>query len=47
MSFCSSVNKVLLPEDTFLPEMNVRQLEFAYSAYVSFTKNKDRIPKFK
>ena len=28
------VDKFLLPGDRFMPEMNLRQLEFAYSACV-------------
>ena len=41
------VNKLLLAEDEFLPEMHVRQLGFTYSACGPFTKSKERITKFK
>ena len=30
-----------------MPEMHLRQPQFTYSAYVPFTKNKERIQKFK
>ena len=39
------VNKFLLVEDKFLPEMHLKQPGFTYSAYCPFTKNKDRIEK--
>ena len=41
------VNKFLLAEDKFMPEMNLRQPGFMYSACGPFTKNKERIQKFK
>ena len=41
------VNKFLLVGDKFMPEMNLRQPAFTYSACGSFTKNKERIQKFK
>ena len=41
------VNKFLLVGDKFMPEMHLRQLGFTYSAYGPFTKNKERIQKFK
>ena len=41
------VSKVLLAGAKFIPEMHLRQTEFTYSAYEPFTKNKERIPKFK
>ena len=41
------VNKFLLAGDKFMPEMHLRQLQFAYSACGPFTKNKERIKKFK
>ena len=41
------VNKFLLAGDTFMPEMNLRQPGFKYSACRPFTKNKERIQKFK
>ena len=37
------VNKFLLAGDKFMPEMNLRQSGFTYSASGSFTKNKERI----
>ena len=33
--------------DKFMPEMHLRQPRFTYSACGSFTKNKERIQKFK
>ena len=41
------VNKILLAGDKFMPEMHLRQPGFTYSAYGPFTKNKERIQKFK
>ena len=41
------VNKFLLADDKFMPEMHLRQPGFVYSACGSFTKNKERIQKFK
>ena len=41
------VNKFLLAEDKFMPEMYLRQPGFTYSACGQFTKNKERIKKFK
>ena len=41
------VNKLLLAGDKFMPEMYLRQTEFTYSACGPFTKNKERIQKFK
>ena len=41
------VNKVLLAGDEFLPEMHLKQSEFIYSACGPFTKNKEKIQKFK
>ena len=37
------VNKLLLPEDKFMPEMRLEQPGFAYNACRPFTKNKERI----
>ena len=37
------VNKFLLAGDIFMAEMQLRQPGFAYSAFVPFTKNKERI----
>ena len=41
------VNKILLAGDKFMHEMHLRQSGFTYSAYGPFTKNKERIQKFK
>ena len=37
----------LLDEDKFMPEMHLKQPGFTYSACGPFTKNKERIQKFK
>ena len=42
-----TVNKILLVGDKFMPEMHSRQSEFTYSGCGPFTKNKERIQKFK
>ena len=41
------IKKFLLAEDKFMPEMNLRQPGFTYSACGPFTINKERIQKFK
>ena len=41
------VNKILLAGDKFMPEIHLRRLGFTYSACGPFTKNKERIKKFK
>ena len=41
------VNKLLLAGDKFMPEMHLKQPGFTYSACGLFTKNKERIQKFK
>ena len=41
------VNKFLLAGDKFMTEMHLRQSQFVYSACGPFTKNKERIRKFK
>ena len=41
------VNKLLLVGDKFMPEIHLRQPQFVYSACGPFTKNKERIQKFK
>ena len=41
------VNKFLLAGDKFTPEIHLKQPVFAYSACAPFTKNKERIHKFK
>ena len=41
------VNKLLLAGDKFMPEMHLKQPRFTYSACGPFTKNKERIQKFK
>ena len=39
------LNKFLLAEDKCMPEMDLRQLGFTYSACGPFTKNKEKNPK--
>ena len=41
------INKFLLAGDKFMPEMHLRQPGFTYHACGPFTKNKERIQKFK
>ena len=41
------VNKVLLAYNKCMPEMHLKQSGFTYSACGPFTKNKERIQKFK
>ena len=41
------INRFLLAGDKFMPEMHLRQPQFAYSACGPFTKHKQRIQKFK
>ena len=41
------VNKFLLQEDTFMPEMHLKRPAFTYGACGPFTKNKERIKKIK
>ena len=41
------VNKFLLAADKFMPEMHLKQPGFTYSTCAPFTKNKQRIQKFK
>ena len=41
------INKFLLAGDNFMCEIHLRQPQFAYSASGPFTKNKERIQKFK
>ena len=41
------VNKFLLAGDKFMPETHLKQPRFTYSACGPFTKNKERIQKFK
>ena len=41
------VNKFLLVGDKFMPEMHLKQPGFTYSACGPFTKNKEKIQKFK
>ena len=40
------INKFLLVDDKFMPEMHLKQPRFTYSACGPFTKNKERIEKF-
>ena len=41
------VNSFLLAGDKFMPKMHLRQPGFTYSAYGPFTKNKEKLQKFK
>ena len=41
------VNRFLLAGDKFMPEIHFKQPGFTYSACGLFTKNKERIQKFK
>ena len=41
------VNKFLVARDKFIPEMHLKQPGFTYRACGPFTKNKERIQKFK
>ena len=41
------VSRVLLVGDKFVPEMHLKQPGFTYSACEPFTKNKEKIQKFK
>ena len=41
------INKFLLADDKFMPEMHLRQLRFVYSTCGPFTRHKERIKEFK
>ena len=41
------VDKFLLAGDRFMPEMHLKQSRFTYSSCEPFTRNRDRIQKFK
>ena len=41
------IDKFLLAGDTFMPEIDLRQPQFTYSACVPFTRHEERIQKFK
>ena len=41
------INKFLLAGDKFMPEMRLKQPGFTYSSCGPFSKNKERIQKFK
>ena len=41
------INNFLLAGDKYMPEMHLKQPQFTYSACGPFTKNKERIQKFK
>ena len=41
------VHKFLLAGDKFMPDMHLKQPGFTYSTCGPFTKNKERIQKFK
>ena len=43
----SVINKFLVAGDKFIPEMHLKQSQFVYSACGPFTRNKERIKKFK
>ena len=47
ISMNEAINEFLLVGDKLMPEMHLRLPEFTYSAYRSFTKNKERIQKLK
>ena len=41
------VNRLLLTGDKFIPELDLKQPGFTYSACGPFTKHRDRIQKFR
>ena len=41
------INKFLLADDKFMPEMHLRQPQFVSSACGPFTRHEERIKKFK
>ena len=41
------ITKLLLAGDKFIPELHIKQPVFTYSTCGPFTKNKERIKKFK
>ena len=41
------INKFLLADDKFMPEMHLRQPQFVYSACDPFTRHKEKIKEFK
>ena len=41
------INKFLLARHKFMPKIHLKQPQFTYSACGTFTKNKERIKKFK
>ena len=43
----NTINKILLAGDNFMPEIHLRQPQFTYSACGPFTKDEQRIQKFK
>ena len=43
----SLINKFLLADDKFMPDMYLRQPQFVYSACGPFTRHQERIKKFK
>ena len=43
----SIISKFFLAGDKFMPEMDLRQPQFVYSACGPFTRQKERIKKFK
>ena len=47
MNMNETVNTFLLAGDKFMSEMHLKEPRFTYSARGPFTKNKERIQKFK
>ena len=41
------INKFLLADDKFMPEMHLRQPQFVYNACGPFSRHKERIKEFK
>ena len=41
------INKFLLAGDKFMTEIHWRQIEYTYSAFGPFTKNKEKLENFK
>ena len=43
----NTINKLLLAGDKFMPDIDLRQPQFTYSACGAFTKHEQRIQKFR
>ena len=41
------INRFLLPDDKFIPELHIKQPGFTHSACGPFTKHRERIQKFR